>query len=119
MKADIAELETLAAQATRQRVKDILSLEARRLVTEVVKLVDAVKTNDIPSATCVKPAATTRHYQVKLNNYGKQHSYYQRLMESNMVFLSMGSDIEVRKVLCDIAKGAHFTPGKCTLQLLK
>lgn len=72
MKADIAELELLASQATRQRVKDILSVEARRLITEVIKLEEAQRVAEAASSTQqVQTAPSNRHYQVKLNNYGE------------------------------------------------
>lgn len=72
MKADIAELELLATQATRQRVKDVLTLEGRRLITEVIKLEEAQKVAETASGTQqVQPVKSKSHYQVKLNNYGE------------------------------------------------
>lgn len=64
----------LSSQAVRQRVKDILSLESRRLLTEVIRLEEAVqKASETSQATNVPTAPVNRHYQVKLNNYGKPH----------------------------------------------
>lgn len=75
MKADVAELESLAAQATRQRVKDILYLEGRRLITEVIKLEEAQRTAAAETASGthhIQNAAGIKRYQVKLNNYGER-----------------------------------------------
>lgn len=69
LKKDISELETLLKQADRQRVKDILSIELRRLVSEHVKLVESLKIeNTVVISTPI--IQTNKRYQVKLNNYG-------------------------------------------------
>lgn len=65
-------MELLATQATRQRVKDILSLEGRRLITEIVKLEEAQKDASISTSAPLQSVASSRRYQIKLNNYGKQ-----------------------------------------------
>lgn len=73
VKKDIAELELLQSQATRQKVKDILSIEIRKLVSQVVHLEEAAKI-DKPADKTV-PDNPDRCYEVKLNNYGKTFNY--------------------------------------------
>ncbi|XP_044756619.1 calcyclin-binding protein-like [Coccinella septempunctata] len=72
LKKDISELETLLKQSDRQRVKDILSIELRRLVSEHVKLEDTLKNEKITPSTPI--ISTDRRYQVKLNNYAWDQS---------------------------------------------
>lgn len=69
LQLDIKELNTLIQQATRPKVKDILTLEARSLQTELAKLIDENK------EVCMKPVKSStdsaqKCYEVKLNNYG-------------------------------------------------
>ncbi|XP_019875141.1 calcyclin-binding protein [Aethina tumida] len=68
LKLDVAELETLEKQSTRQKIKDILSIEKRKLISEIVKLEEE---NNLPDNVPVKStqAASTKRYQVKINNY--------------------------------------------------
>lgn len=68
MKLDIEELNSLLEQAKRQRTKDILMLEIRKLQTEVAKLLEQKNT----SAKKTIPSLNTAQkcYEVKLNNYG-------------------------------------------------
>lgn len=73
MKSDIAELEVLQAQARRHKVKDILSLEVRKLVSEVVQLEEQIRTAGALQSTSNATVLTSKRYQVKLNNYGKKH----------------------------------------------
>jgi len=66
LKSDVEELNGLLAQATRQRVKDALTLELRKVQTELLGLQE--------QSSCVaqaKPPPTTqqRCYEAKLNNY--------------------------------------------------
>ncbi|GLV43701.1 uncharacterized protein CBL_06973 [Carabus blaptoides fortunei] len=76
VRKDIAELEQLQVQATRQRVKDILSIDIRRLVSDAVKLEDQAKvSSNLASPTENKnTAAGNKCYQVKLNNYAWDQS---------------------------------------------
>lgn len=69
LKKDIAELEELQKQTTRQKVKDILSIEQRKLIAEVTKLEEQY--NNSISASATPTPGTRKCYQVKLNNYGK------------------------------------------------
>lgn len=69
VKSDIEELNSLLKQAHRQRTKDVLTLELRRLQTELAKLLDENKDALIKPTT---PSLNTNQkcYEVKLNNYG-------------------------------------------------
>ncbi|KAK9875127.1 hypothetical protein WA026_005920 [Henosepilachna vigintioctopunctata] len=75
LKQDVAELETLLQQAKRQRVKDVLSIEVRKLASELIKLEDILRNETTVKTplTSLQPSAVKR-YQVKLNNYGKFYS---------------------------------------------
>lgn len=67
LKKDIDEMEQLMKGAQRQKVKDILSIEVRKLVTECSKLEEVAK-SDAPH--CSKKTPTEpKHYEVKINNY--------------------------------------------------
>ncbi|XP_076232254.1 calcyclin-binding protein [Calliopsis andreniformis] len=68
LKLDLEEVNSLLQQANRQRNKDLLSLEARRLQTELAKLLEEKITSLKP--TPAMPNVTNKHYEVKLNNYG-------------------------------------------------
>lgn len=73
VRKDIAELEQLQAQATRQKVKDILSIDIRRLVSDAVKLEEQAKVSSnltSPTDSNRNVPAGNKCYQVKLNNYG-------------------------------------------------
>jgi len=67
MKLDIEELNSLLEQANRQRTKDILMLEVRKLQTEVAKLLEQ-KNTSVKNTSSLNTAQ--RCYEVKLNNYG-------------------------------------------------
>ncbi|KAJ8918031.1 hypothetical protein NQ315_011487 [Exocentrus adspersus] len=70
LKKDIAELESLEKQVTRQRNKDILSIELRKLVSEVVKLEEQRSQTTLPAAASTNSlGATNKRYEIKLNNY--------------------------------------------------
>lgn len=68
IKLDIEELNNLLKQAHRQRIKDLLLLETRRLQTEEIKLLEEVKSTSVNSTASVKN--TQKCYEVKLKNYG-------------------------------------------------
>ncbi|KAK2584650.1 hypothetical protein KPH14_006997 [Odynerus spinipes] len=69
LKLDIKELDTLLQQATRPKVKDILTLETRKLQAELAKVIDEKKEACLKSVN-PSPNSTHRCYEVKLNSYG-------------------------------------------------
>ncbi|KOC65975.1 Calcyclin-binding protein, partial [Habropoda laboriosa] len=69
LKLDIEEFNSLLRQASRQKCKDVLSLEIRRLQTELAKLTEENKILSIKS-TNVESNSSQKCYEVKLNNYG-------------------------------------------------
>ncbi|KRT83074.1 hypothetical protein AMK59_3115 [Oryctes borbonicus] len=73
LKKDIAELEELHKQATRTKVRDILSIETRKLISEVIKVEEQEKTTaTIPTSTTTQ--TTNKCYLVTLNNYAWDQS---------------------------------------------
>lgn len=63
-------MECFVSQTTRQKVKDILSIDLRKLITEVAKLEEQLKVAEVTSTA--KPSVlSNRCYEVKLTNYGK------------------------------------------------
>lgn len=69
VKLDIEELNSLLEQARRQRTKDILMLEIRRLQTELARLLEENKNAAIKPTTPLLNGPQ-KCYEVKLNNYG-------------------------------------------------
>ncbi|EFN81395.1 calcyclin-binding protein [Harpegnathos saltator] len=69
IKQDIEEFNSLLEQASRQRTKDVLTLEIRKLYTELAKLLEEGKDASIKSTSALSNA-TQKRYEVKLNNYG-------------------------------------------------
>lgn len=68
---DVDELNQLMAHATRQRIKVMLSLETRKLETEMIKLREQQSANEsaVKNSSCIQNQ--NRCYDVKLTNYGK------------------------------------------------
>lgn len=66
MSLDLQELNSLFEQAKRQRTKDMLILEIRKLQTEMIKLLEQ-KDSSVKVTT---PSTAQKCYEVKLNNYG-------------------------------------------------
>ncbi|EGI62763.1 PREDICTED: calcyclin-binding protein [Acromyrmex echinatior] len=68
IKLDIAELNNLLKQANRQRIKDVLTLEIRKLQTQIetAKLLEQKNS----STTTSSLNTAQKCYEVKLNNYG-------------------------------------------------
>lgn len=56
--------------AERQRIKDILSIEARRIETELLDLKETDTKNSEPSQSVQKPVSRPRVYDVTVKNYG-------------------------------------------------
>ncbi|XP_070165124.1 calcyclin-binding protein [Polyergus mexicanus] len=69
VKLDIEELNSLLKQARRQRTKDVLTLEIRRLQTELARLLEENKNASIKPTTPLLNGPQ-KCYEVKLNNYG-------------------------------------------------
>lgn len=68
---DLAELEALESQVKRQRAKNILSVEIKKLQSEISKLQQQVEAPPTDSTAASAPA---KRYQVKLNNYAWDQS---------------------------------------------
>ncbi|XP_063612571.1 calcyclin-binding protein-like [Penaeus indicus] len=68
---DVAELRTLLASATRKRVQDLLSLELKRLETELKNLEDSANKSETPKA---KTDFTPKIYTVNIRNYSWDQS---------------------------------------------
>lgn len=69
LRLDIDEINYLISQASRQRSKDVLSLEIRRLQTELAKLIEETET-PMPKPSNAVSNSGSKCYEVKLNNYG-------------------------------------------------
>lgn len=79
---DIDELKAIISQATRQRVKDLLSLDIRKLETEQIKLQEQIQkevAKSKPTSSASSPVVTGagRCYDVKIMNYGESISSVQ------------------------------------------
>ena len=70
VKTDIAELNKFLAAAERQKVKDVLLIEIRKLEPELSALKDLTVKNGGDSVNSARPA-NPKCYEVKLTNYGK------------------------------------------------
>ncbi|XP_077298127.1 calcyclin-binding protein-like [Arctopsyche grandis] len=76
IKIDIEELESLKKQATRRYVSDLLSLEIRKLETQLSKLHDD-RINESAAALAnnvITEKSDSKRYQIKLNGYGWDQS---------------------------------------------
>lgn len=68
LKLDVEELNKLLQQASRQKVKDLLSIEIRKLQTDLNKLLESHNNASTkPSNETV--TSTPKFYETKLNNY--------------------------------------------------
>ena len=72
LKLDIEEMNNLLQHANRQRSKDVLGLEIRRLQTELMKLDEGNKVTS--TSTNAVSNVSDKCYEVKLNNYGWDQS---------------------------------------------
>lgn len=76
LRHDCDELRRLIEQCARARVRDMLSLDLRKLETELSSIVvEQIPSQPVRNAA---PSAPPKCYDVKLNNYGKYlyYSYY-------------------------------------------
>ncbi|XP_043253791.1 calcyclin-binding protein [Colletes gigas] len=69
LRLDIEELESLLQQAVRQKTKDTLSLEVRKLQTELTRLIEETKTTTATSTNATPSSSDNKCYEVKINNY--------------------------------------------------
>ncbi|KAJ8962038.1 hypothetical protein NQ314_005820 [Rhamnusium bicolor] len=72
LKKDIAELESLEKQATRQKSKDILSIEIRKLVSDVLKLEEQMTNEASPpkvSSGSSTACSVNKRYEIRLKDY--------------------------------------------------
>jgi hypothetical protein len=55
-------------------VKDVLSVEIRKLETEITTLKELSERDSVPETPLISvPASMPRCYEVKINNYGKKY----------------------------------------------
>ncbi|KAL4709010.1 hypothetical protein ACJJTC_005871 [Scirpophaga incertulas] len=73
LQQDIEELNQLLKQAKRKRVQDLLSLEIRKLETDIINLKEAEK-SQIEIAPSTSSSTIKKRYQIKLNGYGWDQS---------------------------------------------
>ena len=90
MRLDIEELKAIINQATRQRVKDLLSLDLRKLETEQIRLQEQIQkeaesSKASSSASSSIVSSSVRCYDVKIMNYGKLFSI--QLSKSDVIKL--------------------------------
>lgn len=72
LRLDIAELNQFLSTAVRQKVKDVLSVEIRKLETEITTLKELSEKNSVLETPVNSvPTSKSKCYEVKLNNYGK------------------------------------------------
>ncbi|ENN72666.1 calcyclin-binding protein [Dendroctonus ponderosae] len=75
IRKDIAEIENLENHAIRQKVKDILCIEKRKMVSELVKLEEKQAKLELQFKKPSSPVKTTIvPYEVKLTNYAWDQS---------------------------------------------
>lgn len=71
MKKDIAELQSFEKETARQRVKDILSIEIRKLTSELLKLEEQLRQVDTTTSSNSSSNIPKSRYEVNLTNYGR------------------------------------------------
>lgn len=111
LKLDVADLNKLLAQTERQKVKDILLIEIRKLETEITRLkeLESKRLGEGDGKASQASAKTNKCYDVKLNNYAWDQSEkfvkvfvtlknVQTLEESNVscVFTERSMELTVR-----------------------
>ncbi|KAJ9600900.1 hypothetical protein L9F63_000943 [Diploptera punctata] len=74
LRNDIAELNKFLDSAERQKVRDILSIEIRKLETELITLKEVTEKNTVSNVTGAVPVSKPKCYEVKLNNYAWDQS---------------------------------------------
>ncbi|XP_076654776.1 calcyclin-binding protein [Halictus rubicundus] len=108
LKLDIEELNKLLQQASRQKVKDVLSIEIRKLQTDLNKFHESHESSSIkPSDETVK--SSPKVYEVKLSNYGWEQT---ETTLSLYVTLEDVEQIPKESVVC------NFTENSLDLRIL-
>ncbi|KAG6443366.1 hypothetical protein O3G_MSEX002811 [Manduca sexta] len=79
LRDDVDELNELLKQAKRKKVQDVLTLEIRKLETEMVKLKESENTTPMevthtPATSANSSQSKSKRYQIKLNGYGWDQS---------------------------------------------
>ncbi|CAH0720312.1 unnamed protein product, partial [Brenthis ino] len=74
LRSDIDELNELLKQAKRKKVQDVLSLEIRKLETELITLNESAKETHVEASPVPTTSQTPKRYQIKLNGYGWDQS---------------------------------------------
>ena len=62
---DVTELEVFLSKATRQRVKDVITIAVAKLNTQISTLKE-----DSPAVPAFKPVSKSTHYVKQIDNYG-------------------------------------------------
>lgn len=66
-------------QAKRKKVQDLLSIEIRKIETEIINIRDAEQkaaAEAAPSTSSTTPAQHYKRYQIKVNGYGKDFNLF-------------------------------------------
>lgn len=79
LRLDIEDLKTVLSQASRPRVKDLLSVDLRKLETELIRLQELVEKEGVKSKTSTSGptpvvSSSSRCYDVKVTNYAWDQS---------------------------------------------
>jgi len=96
---DVAELEALQSQAKRQRVKNLLSIEIRKINSEITEQQQTNVQSSQPAAAIT--ASSAKRYQIKLHNYAwDQSSKFVKFY----VTLKDATSIPAEAVSCNFSK---------------
>lgn len=114
LKRDVSELESLMAQATRTKVKDMISIDCRKLVTEIIRIEEQLKkeqqsTATTPTASAPAASTTSKRYQIRLNNYAWHQS---KKLVQFYVHLKNVQSLQPEAVTCT------FTPKSVELSVI-
>ena len=79
LELDISELKALQEKATRSRVKDVISVQVRKLETELVNIKDKIKAETpvtTGEATTKPPESIKRIMECQLKDYCNYQTFY-------------------------------------------
>ncbi|XP_014214376.1 calcyclin-binding protein [Copidosoma floridanum] len=74
IKLDLEDLNSLLENATRQKSKDLISLEIRRLQSELINVQNPVELQDVEMKSAKGVPTGKKCYDIKLNNYAWDQS---------------------------------------------